>query len=102
MLTRYKYAPLIVVGVMLIAGAWTTGHRTSPSVTRTIPGNPVADATELERLRKQVAVLAAQKDSAEADLADTQRRLDGCRRVIQRYQEELAYVDDQLTKGGEK
>jgi hypothetical protein len=102
MLTRYKYAPLIVVGVMLIAGAWTTGHRASPSATRTTVEKTEVDTTELELLRKQVAVLAAQKDSAEADLADTQRRLDGCRRVIQRYQEELAYVDKQFTKGGEK
>jgi chromosome segregation ATPase len=104
MLTRSKYVPLFVVGAILIAGAWTTGHSTSPSATRTTAGKAAAGHTELERLRTQVTVLTAQKESAEAALADTQRRLNGCRQTIRRYWEELAYVDEQLEalKGGEK
>ncbi len=80
-IARYGYVSLIVGGAILIAGA------------RTIVEKPAVDTAAVERLRKQVAVLATQKDATEAALADTQRRLDGCRRTIREYQAELASTD---------
>lgn len=82
----------------LILGA-ALGYGTGPSEAQWQPvarmvEKPVDDATGMERLRKQVALLTSQRDCARAALADTQRRLRGTRRTISRYREELASVDE--------
>ena len=43
--------------------------------------------------RRQVAAIVAERDRALADLADARMRLRLTRRVIERYAEELSYVD---------
>ena len=104
MLTRYGYTLLIAGVLMFIAGAWETGFSTATPATRTGAEKPIAGTPELERLRKQVAVLDAQRYASEAALAEALMRVQVLKNLTQRYQEELAYVDGQLEslKGGEK
>ena len=95
--TRFT-ANVIDVATLLVAGAalaclFAPVKTPSQTVARTVEKLDV-DATEVEQLRKQVAAQTAQKDAAEAALADSQQSLQGCRRLIDRYIEELDYVDE--------
>ena len=102
MLNHYGYVPLIASGVLLIAGAWATGYCTAPPATRVTVETPVIDHTGLDRLRTQMAALAAQKDAAETALAKAQKQLKVLRTLIEQYREELAAVDEALaTREGE-
>jgi hypothetical protein len=96
-IASYRRPPLAVGVVILTVSAWMLGHYTAPVNTQARTVAPARDQSEelaqIERLRGQVAALVGQKERAEAKRDDTQRRLDGCRRVIRRYQEELAAVD---------
>jgi hypothetical protein len=83
----------------LIAGA-AMGYFCAPVKTQGKPvvrtaDKPVTDTARVEQLRHQVAVLTAEKNRAEAALAESQKRLKGCRRTIGRYIEELAHVHEQ-------
>ena len=68
--------------IVVIGGSWAVGYNTQPE--------------------KPCDAAIASRRTAEAELADTRRRLEGCRVTIRRYQEELAWVDEQLAKGGAK
>jgi hypothetical protein len=86
------FASCLILGVAL-GGLTGPGKAPVQTIVRTME-KPVVDTIGMERFRKQVEVLTAQRDSACAALADTQRRLRGTRRTIRRYREELSYVDE--------
>jgi hypothetical protein len=73
---------LAAAALMMLAGTMGYGAARARGASKTGPSD-----------RKQVAAIAAERDSALTALADAQMRLRLTQRVIQRYTDELAHAD---------